>query len=312
MTQPAVSQQVTSLERHLGVELFERTSHGLELTDAGRVLAQQASPHLGALELLFAKVSSPTNLTGRWLTLFYRGTSDDAIAVPLVREMARRHPDIAIRLERFKNSKDKLSSLANGEADAVLFKAMPQGAPEGCAFAPLAYSRLMVVVPRSSELASAKTLSLDDLVAEPVNLTEDVGAHSLLRMPHGELRYQGVQNELYRRHRAQELVRFVPDTQTALTFTKADLGASLIDSAWINDADNVACIPFVPERTSGYGLYFADESSNSALEALVECALDLFCRKPFIAPGMRLEPPAVDDYHRQTTTVVLHEEQLYD
>src|SRR3546814_6635056 len=52
--QPTVSAGLKRLEEHLGVELFTRTSHGVELTSAGRALlplcqkmmeAARAAPH---------------------------------------------------------------------------------------------------------------------------------------------------------------------------------------------------------------------------------------------------------------------------
>lgn len=39
---PSLSQQIIALERDLGVTLFDRTTHGAELTPAGRVLAERA------------------------------------------------------------------------------------------------------------------------------------------------------------------------------------------------------------------------------------------------------------------------------
>lgn len=48
ITQPAVSQQVKSLERHLNVKLFERVGHKLFLTEAGEVILSHAQAILTA------------------------------------------------------------------------------------------------------------------------------------------------------------------------------------------------------------------------------------------------------------------------
>ena len=51
LTQPAVSQQILSLERQLGIRLIDRGPGGLGLTDAGALLLQHADAVSGRLRL---------------------------------------------------------------------------------------------------------------------------------------------------------------------------------------------------------------------------------------------------------------------
>jgi DNA-binding transcriptional LysR family regulator len=44
VTQPTVSEQLRSLERTLGLTLFERTPSGLKLTESGRLAFEQTLP----------------------------------------------------------------------------------------------------------------------------------------------------------------------------------------------------------------------------------------------------------------------------
>lgn len=46
VTQQAISKSLANLEQELGVQLFVRTASGVSLTEAGRLLEQQARPHL--------------------------------------------------------------------------------------------------------------------------------------------------------------------------------------------------------------------------------------------------------------------------
>ncbi len=53
IAQPALSRQVRLLEQELGVELLRRTTHDVELTDAGRFLVERGPALLGAADDLW-------------------------------------------------------------------------------------------------------------------------------------------------------------------------------------------------------------------------------------------------------------------
>src|SRR5688572_11505218 len=56
ISQPALSQQIRSLEEQVGVPLFVRHPRGVELTEAGEVLLEEARALLGESERLEATV----------------------------------------------------------------------------------------------------------------------------------------------------------------------------------------------------------------------------------------------------------------
>lgn len=58
MTQPPLSQGIQRLERHLGVQLFERDARSVRLTDAGTALLPRADELVAAADRLTAEVGS--------------------------------------------------------------------------------------------------------------------------------------------------------------------------------------------------------------------------------------------------------------
>ncbi len=60
--QPALSQQLRRLERRLGLELFERSTHHVRLTPAGQAFVHHARPVLAGVEMLLdaLRAHSPT------------------------------------------------------------------------------------------------------------------------------------------------------------------------------------------------------------------------------------------------------------
>src|ERR687893_166358 len=62
LTQPAVSRQVSLLERQVGTQLVRRTQQGVRPTEAGRVLVEHAEAILGRLALAEAQVADLAGL----------------------------------------------------------------------------------------------------------------------------------------------------------------------------------------------------------------------------------------------------------
>ncbi len=58
MSQPPLSTAIRQLEARLGTELFERSASGMEMTKAGRILAQEARALLGQLNRAEQRVSA--------------------------------------------------------------------------------------------------------------------------------------------------------------------------------------------------------------------------------------------------------------
>src|SRR5512140_317807 len=97
-SQPAVSAQLRALEDELGVELFARTSRGMELTEAGRVLrakAEEVDAHAAEL------VAAARGMAGKTVGTCRLGLNTEAglLRVPeLVELLARSAPQLAVEL----------------------------------------------------------------------------------------------------------------------------------------------------------------------------------------------------------------------
>lgn len=96
VTQAAVSHQIIGLEQLLGVQLFNRTSKGLVLTDEGRLLLPSLTQSLDTIGALLDRVRE-----GRFReTLNIGAVTTFAVGVllPRLSQFEARHPGIDIRL----------------------------------------------------------------------------------------------------------------------------------------------------------------------------------------------------------------------
>ncbi len=113
MSAAAVSYHVARLERAIGVRLFVRHPHRVELTDAGRRVADEAIRAFAALRASFADAA---DLESRQLTITALPSFGTAWLTPRLGDFRGRHPDIRVTLDLSEDPQD----LAGGAFDAAI------------------------------------------------------------------------------------------------------------------------------------------------------------------------------------------------
>lgn len=98
ITQSAVSRQIQQLEEYLGVNLFSRTRHGVELTEAGKQYAKGIKPYLQGIEKSTADIMMHKGLGGT-LKLGVVPTFATRWLLPKLHKLNAQHPEITVHLE---------------------------------------------------------------------------------------------------------------------------------------------------------------------------------------------------------------------
>jgi DNA-binding transcriptional LysR family regulator len=169
LTQPAVSQQILSLERQLGIRLIDRGRGGLALTEAGALLLRHADAVSGRLHLADEQLGALVAEQRRRLAI---GAFPSAIAtiVPevLVR-MKAAEPDLEVSV-----SEGTLEELVAAVRDgtlhlAVLFQdaAGPRREHEDLERQDLFEEPLVAALPPRHALARRRTIDLERLADDP-------------------------------------------------------------------------------------------------------------------------------------------------
>ena len=98
LTQSAVSRQIIALEDFVGVPLFQRTRHGVLLTEAGRQYAQQVSRWLQGLERDTRDLMAHQG-EGGTINLAAVPTFATRWLLPRLPLLQREHPDIRVHID---------------------------------------------------------------------------------------------------------------------------------------------------------------------------------------------------------------------
>jgi DNA-binding transcriptional LysR family regulator len=166
IVQSAVSQQLRRLERELRVDLFDRTTRTVRLTEAGRRLLPYAR------EILVLQDKARTAIddlrTERTATLRL-GTSSGlgARLDNVLAEFARRAPDARVELVT-RSTTERLKLVRSGELDATLLRG--ERDERELEMLPLWADPLLAALPATHQLAVRAAVDLADLAALPLRL----------------------------------------------------------------------------------------------------------------------------------------------
>jgi LysR family transcriptional regulator, nitrogen assimilation regulatory protein len=148
IAQPALSQQLATLEGEVRQQLLVRTKRGVTPTEAGKVLYRHAQLILRQCEQARVDMAAAERaLSGSVSVGLAPGTAAAALALPLLRTVRARHPGVLPYLnEGYGTTLSEL--IMNGRMDlAVLYGG--HTAVHGLSFLPLLKEQLFVVGPNS-------------------------------------------------------------------------------------------------------------------------------------------------------------------
>lgn len=170
VSQPALSTQIRELEAKLGVQLFERTTRGVLVTDAGAEVVERARRILREVDDLCEAAADAGGDLGGSLRLGVIPTIAPYVlpaAVPLI-EAAQPGVELYLREDR---TETLVAQLQAGDLDLLLL-ALPLNRP-GIEELALYDEPFLLAVPEHHPLASAPSCAVADLAGERLVLLEE-------------------------------------------------------------------------------------------------------------------------------------------
>lgn len=164
MAQPPLSDQIKRLEQALGAKLFDRSSRGARLTEAGELL-------LGEARRLLVQADQTAEMVRRVgegevgrLTLGFVPSASNSVLPPVLYEFRERYPDVQLYLQEM-NPDWLVQGLHAGRIDVSFFYLPFED--RALAHEPVSREPLVVALPEAHEMAAEEEVDLCDLAGEP-------------------------------------------------------------------------------------------------------------------------------------------------
>src|SRR5579883_2422522 len=167
ITQPSLSSQIRKLEMEMGAPLLRRETRGVELTDAGKLLFEEARVILTDVERAKTCVARRVRGETGKINIGAAGATYFHPLIPaIIREFRKEHPDVVLTPEE-SNTPLLLARLRAGAID-VAFVRPPLSDTEGLRLEPLVKEPIVMVLPDAHPLAQAKSAPLAALAGERI------------------------------------------------------------------------------------------------------------------------------------------------
>ncbi|MFD0782985.1 LysR family transcriptional regulator [Micromonospora azadirachtae] len=120
MSQPALSHQISALEREIGAALFERRARGVRLTPAGRAVAQEARSALHHAALAISTGRRVGRGEAGRLRIASAETMTNWLLTSAMREWRLQYPEVDFELSEFSSADRMDRFLSDGHADLIV------------------------------------------------------------------------------------------------------------------------------------------------------------------------------------------------
>lgn len=163
---PSLTEQIQVLERLLDARLFRRSKRAVALTDAGRLLLEEARPALAQVERA-ERVGRQAGRGQRGIVEvgFAPSAGYAGVLAASVERYRAAHPDVSLQLHEME-SLPQLEAIAAGRLD-IGFVRPPLIAPPGVVIATLFQEPVLLALPAGHRLAGERAIEPAQLAEEP-------------------------------------------------------------------------------------------------------------------------------------------------
>ncbi|MEV7394108.1 MULTISPECIES: LysR family transcriptional regulator [unclassified Streptomyces] len=162
VSQPALSQTISGLERQLGVKLLVRGSSGVKVTEAGTALVGEARAVLARHDQALRVMAGYAGPGGGALRVGIPLELPSGLLDPALAELAEAYPETRVQARHLSTS-DQLTALRAGELDVGFLRERPSGPEFDALLVVRERLGVLIAAEQAAELAGPGGVPLDAL-----------------------------------------------------------------------------------------------------------------------------------------------------
>ncbi|MEF3273658.1 MAG: LysR family transcriptional regulator [Chloroflexus sp.] len=268
IAQPALSKQISQLERELGITLFDRVGRSLRLTEAGEALLPYARAILAQVEAARAAMAERIGLKAGRVAIGAPPTVGAHLLPPLLAAFHQRYPGITLRLHEA-GLYSLLDLLEAGLTDLAVVALPVQD--EALAVTPLLNEPLVLIVSLLHPLAGRGEVTMAELRNERWILSP--ASYELREATLKACREAGF---------TPQTVMEGGETETLVRFVAAGLGIALVPALAVAGSHGVSALTIRDQSlTRSLGLVWRnDRTPSPAARALRDFLVSELQQRP--------------------------------
>jgi len=261
LKQSTLSRVIRQLEDAIKVDLFDRSSGGVQATAAGHDFLQMARSILSQMDTLVTTAySNGRGEAGRLTVGFYTSLSAGNLRATLI-DFRRRYPEVDLSMVE-RSRPDLVTALRNGILDIAVFAGeIPATESE---VLPLWSERILVVLPDTNSLASRNHLYWTDLQTETILLTRCDPGRELEDLLMAKLISPSARPKIDRQDVSRGIIKSLISAGFGISLvTESDVGANFSGLTYREVRDGAG-----PSRV-GFAAHWREGNNNPALASFL-------------------------------------------
>lgn len=263
VTQPAVTQQIHSLERELNVKLFKRTTRIVRLTEEGGAFLNDARRMVALAERAKKRFENPRDQEFQVLSLGCYSYTHLFLLAPVLRRLVKLYPNLHPRLQVVP-SHYLYRMLEEDDVDAVIGFREPRLKKIAAVYRELSSVPVVCVCSPENPLSVRESVTIEDLRREKLVLLDPARSQGDMARVQGQLMDGRPFSDFY----------FCESPEAATVLVQAGFGVSVIPDLFTPPDAPLTQIPIERVDPVSFGIYYKSMQGNAPLKSLVRLLLN--------------------------------------